>query len=263
MDYPHLVAKVALRGELEARTGLHIGGSDVGLSVGGADKLVVRSPRDNRPYVPGSSLKGKMRSILERAGYAKGFRIEHEGEGFAADPCQCGALDCRVCAVFGVAADQRQPFRPGERWAAVGRLIVRDAHLADESARDMRDWPNLDMPYTEVKTEVAIDRLTSKATPRNFERVPAGARFRLDLVLNLHQDDDEAGLLGLVFDGLQLLAHDFLGGQGTRGYGAVRVTVQEVRRLDIPRLRAGDRAAAWKEHPVAGIALPWSRPASA
>ena len=107
-EFPFLVSKIAIRGEIEMRTGLHIGAGDVGLSIGGADKLVVRSPHNDAPYVPGSSLKGKMRSILERAGYAKEFTVvgtKDRGETeWKADPCKCGDKGCRVCMVFGVPA---------------------------------------------------------------------------------------------------------------------------------------------------------------
>jgi CRISPR-associated protein Csm3 len=109
-DYPVLKAKVALTGTIEAVTGMHIGGPDVGLAVGGADKLIVRDPKDNRPYVPGSSLKGKMRSLLEKSGYARGFMVEMAGGGKPkAAPCKCGHADCRVCLVFGVPAEDSRP----------------------------------------------------------------------------------------------------------------------------------------------------------
>jgi CRISPR-associated protein Csm3 len=87
------------------------------------------------------------------------------------------------------------------------------------------------MHLTESKTEVSIDRLTSQANPRTFERVPAGARFDLNLVLNVFAHDDEGALIDLVLAGLELVSHDCIGGQGSRGYGAVRIEISTARRL--------------------------------
>ena len=117
------------------------------------------------------------------------------------------------------------------------------------------------MHFTEIKTEVSIDRLTSQANPRNFERVPAGAKFGLNLVLNVHKDDDQDANLQLLFDGLELVAADYLGGQGTRGYGAVRITVSSVEKLDIANLKGStDREKVWSAATVKGVTLPWIRP---
>lgn len=249
-DFPFLRSKVSVRGELVLRTGLHIGGGDVGLAIGGIDKVVVRSPKGGAPYVPGSSLKGKMRSLLERAGYAEGFP-EHIGRG---KPCECASATCRVCTVFGVSADQKNK---AARECGTTRLIVRDGRLLNED--EVRSWRYLYTDYTETKTEVAIDRLTSQANPRTFERVPAGARFELDLVLNVHEGDDEKALLALLFDGLELLSFDYLGGQGSRGYGAVRVEVKAVEKLDVSTLK-DQKDVTWTPLPVEGRALPWQSP---
>src|SRR5712664_4181757 len=103
-EFKSLKTKLLIDGEIEALTGLHIGGNDAGLGIGGGDKIVVRNPKDNRPYIPGSSIKGKIRSLLERAGEAGRLKIEEkrDDEGrpiYVVDPCQCGK--CRVCFVFG------------------------------------------------------------------------------------------------------------------------------------------------------------------
>lgn len=258
-DFPTLVAKIELRGEIEARTGMHIGGPDVGLAIGGADKLVVRAPKDNRPYIPGSSLKGKLRSLLEKTGRAKEFNVvpnKKERDKWMADPCKCGRSDCLVCLLFGVPAEVTGKYEEGKSHAGAGRLLVRDSHLTDISADEMEKWRGLDMPLTESKTEVSIDRLTSQANPRTFERVPAGARFGLDLVINVYKHDDEKALLDLVLDGLELVAHDSLGGQGSRGYGAVSINIESARRLATQEM-AAKPGAAWSPLDLqAGRSLP-------
>jgi CRISPR-associated protein Csm3 len=237
-EFKSLKTKVLIDGEIETLTGLHIGGNDAGLGIGGADKLVVRNPKDNRPYIPGSSIKGKMRSLLERGGYAEGVVVQIDSDGNpSVQPCKCGK--CKVCFVFGVPAETKTKYEEEKPSAGAARLIVRDSHLDPQIAEDMdQKWRHLDMPYTEIKTEVNIDRLTSAANPRQFERVPAGARFGLSLVLNVFDgENDGKDHVNLLLKGLELLSYDYLGGQGSRGYGAVQLTVTSVRSLAVDQMK--------------------------
>ncbi|MHB2149036.1 type III-A CRISPR-associated RAMP protein Csm3 [Calditrichota bacterium LG25] len=206
-----LSKKIFIRGEIQARTGLHIGGSSLGMSIGGADSVVIRDPISNEPYIPGSSLKGKMRSLLEKL--EGQFHIKN------GDYLPSKNVNHRIGRVFGVSADKDTESTPT-------RLIVRDAHLSNSDI--LAEAENTDMPFTEIKTEVTIDRLTSKANPRQIERVPAGALFKMEMVVNVYQDDDEEELLNTVFDALKLVQDDYLGGNGTRGYGKVRFTVRQL-----------------------------------
>lgn len=221
-----LTERVILAGTITALTGLHIGGNDAGLGIGGADKLVVRDPGTKRPYIPGSSIKGKMRSWLEKldcaAGPCPGFTVRDLKLG----PCKCGM--CPVCVVFGVAANEAAELQPGLPYAAASRILVRDAFLTEASASQISSWANLDFPFAEVKTEVAIDRLTSKANPRQFERVPAGAEFSFEVALNVYAGDDAAAHIRLLKRGLGLVADDAIGGQGSRGYGQVKIELTHV-----------------------------------
>jgi CRISPR-associated protein Csm3 len=218
-------------------TGLHIGGSDEGISIGGVDKTVIRNPLDNRPYIPGSSLRGKMRSLVEK--YTGAIQNNSIGRDVKIHSCGANAKTeaeieqataeykvCPVCQVFGA---------PGERkFSTPTRLIVRDVHLSEESAQEL-DGLRTDLPFTEVKTEVAIDRVTSAASPRQMERVPAGAIFgRAELVYSIyggHGFDPAADLerFKTVVTGLQLLEDDYLGGLGSRGSGRVALQRIEVR----------------------------------
>lgn len=186
-------------------TGLHIGGTNAALNIGGPDKFVVRNPINNIPYIPGSSLKGKMRALVE---IAKGC-ISNKGKA-SEDPNSISGK------LFGVATgkDDNRP----------SRLIVRDADL-DVSKEDM--FANTDLPYTESKTEVAIDRITAKANPRTFERVPAGAQFKLNMVLNIFDGEDEEELVRTLNFAIELLQDDYLGGHGSRGYGQVKIKLNE------------------------------------
>lgn len=195
-----LVKKIIYTGTITLKTGLHIGGTNAALNIGGPDKFVVRNPINNVPYIPGSSLKGKMRALVE---IAKGCISDGKASN---DPKSISG------ELFGVATG-RDDNRPS-------RLIVRDAEL-DLSKPEMFD--NTDLPYTESKTEVAIDRITAKANPRTFERVPAGAQFKLNMVLNIFEGENEQRLKETLQLAIRLLQDDYLGGHGSRGYGQVEI----------------------------------------
>jgi CRISPR-associated protein Csm3 len=222
-----LEKKVFIEGEIILLTGMHVGGSSLGLSIGGADKVVVRNPLTNLPYIPGSSLKGKMRSLLEKS--LGLIRPEKDDKGnWEGKLCQDPAED--VVQLFGFAAE-----KGGESLdSAPTRLTVRDGSLINID--ELANSENTDMHCTEVKTEVSIDRLTSQANPRNFERVPAGARFKLDMVLDIYNIDIKNGGAGnradnfvsLLRQGMMLVEDDYLGGQGTRGYGQIEFQVKAI-----------------------------------
>lgn len=223
-----LLGRVFITFEIEAVTGLHIGGSDTGIEIGGVDKTVIREPLSNQPYVPGSSLRGKLRSLLEKyRGLEQNQPIGHGRIHSCQDAGEYAG--CPLCQVFGV---------PGERdFATPTRLIVRDVHLTETSVDRLENVARTDLPYTESKTEVSIDRVTSAANPRQMERVPAGAVFGpAELVYSIYRGDDcdpqrDVDNLRLLLEGMQLLEDDYLGGLGSRGSGKValkgiRVTVR-------------------------------------
>jgi CRISPR-associated protein Csm3 len=203
-----LKKKIVYDCTITLKTGLHIGGTNAALNIGGPDKFVVRNPLDNIPYIPGSSLKGKLRSLVELKNGC--FTTNNGGECLAStDPNSLSG------ALFGVSSDSDK--------SHPSRIIIRDAKL-DETSVDLN---KTEMPYTESKTEVAIDRVTAKANPRTFERVPAGARFNLSMVLNVFDDDDENKLRKTLKQAIDLLQDDYLGGQGSRGYGQVEIKINE------------------------------------
>ncbi|MFA4907406.1 MAG: type III-A CRISPR-associated RAMP protein Csm3 [archaeon] len=212
-----LIKKILISGSIEAKTGLHIGGSDVGLSIGGADSPVIRDPLTNIPYIPGSSIKGKMRSLLEKV--TPGIEYNKKVGNARIHQCQVEKEEdvCLLCRLFGLPAEEKKANTPQ-------RLIIRDAMMNPEWVDKLLKSKNTDMPYTEVKTEVVIDRVTSAAMPRQIERIPAGAVFGLEMILNIYDGDNEAELRNLVEEGRRLVNDDYLGGSGTRGYGKVEVT---------------------------------------
>ena len=209
-----LGGRIFLHMNVHAETGLHIGGSSSGLEIGGVDNPVIRDPLTNRPYIPGSSLRGKMRSQLEKAlGAPQNTKINQSTIHTCQD--ETAYQTCDICHIFGTSGKEHG-FGPT-------CLVVRDAILTDDSAAALQK-ANTDLAYTELKTEVAIDRITSAASPRNIERVPAGADFGpLELVFSIYDEADFARFK-MVLDGLQLVEDDYLGGSGSRGSGKVTFT---------------------------------------
>ena len=189
-------------------SGLHIGGSRDELSIGGADNPVITHPASDKPYIPGSSLKGKMRGELEK-------RLGKFGRG-GTSACRCAGDDCPVCRVFGAHMNPESELGPS-------RILVRDGRVAGEFRM-------------ENKTENVINRRSGSARdPRSNERVAAGAEFQMKIALQVfdydnnfeYEDMDGAAHAGgealqaVVADCLQLVQRTGLGGGISRGSGEV------------------------------------------
>jgi len=220
-----LIGKLLLEGELRCETGLHIGAGKGSLEIGGADNPVVKDAF-GRPYIPGSSLRGKLRSLLEQAtGLAVPTELVYlsKRRGQEVRIHQSDRPDDEICLLFGRSPGRQEKVagEPVEGAAATpARLTVYDAPLDPDSITPpMRE--NLDDELTEVKSENSIDRITSQANPRTLERVPAGARFRVRFLVDVLCEEDKT-LLALLAQGLRLLEDDALGGGGSRGSGRIR-----------------------------------------
>jgi CRISPR-associated protein Csm3 len=215
-----LAGRAIITGSIRAITGLRVGSSDKGIGIGDAAQ-VLRDPLTNRPYIPGSSLRGKLRSLAERARWsslsAPGDvqRVGNAGvHRCSKEAGQRQYEDCPICPVFGTTSDHPH--------ATPTRLLVRDLFLSDESATLLQQ-SRTELPFTEVKTEVAIDRITAASNPRDIERVPADASFSgLNLSFAIYQDRDATGRFAVLPHAMALLEDDYLGGHGARGYGRVR-----------------------------------------
>lgn len=224
-NYPIFKANIILKGKIECLTGLHIGGSKEKLEIGGVDSPVLRNPQTSYPYIPGSSLKGKLRSLLEFSipsallinGGKLGDVSQHE----------------QIVRLFGIGADEKDKAKEKDSLYKVGttRLIIRDCN-PDETTIKM--WKNMDseLLYTEYKPENTIDRLTSAANPRFIERVVAGSFFNFEIIYGVYEmsenetDKIKEDLKNLL-TALRLLENNFLGKSGTRGYGQVKFHLEE------------------------------------
>ncbi len=235
---------IILKGKIECLTGLHIGGSKEKLEIGGVDSPVIRSPRSKYPYIPGSSIKGKMRHLLEFSTGAVTMPIKNLGD-VSKDP--------RIVRIFGIGADDTN-----EKGLGPGRLIVRDCK---PDAPTIETWKDMDseLLYTEYKPENTIDRLTSEANPRFIERVVEGSRFDFELVYGVYQinekDEEELKIatntdLKHILSALRLLENSTLGKSGSRGYGHIRFHVADPVFVDVEAYGAGSAAYVKANQPL-------------
>ena len=193
--------KHIISGKLKVLTGLHIGGTKEAFQIGEVDNPMIKLKRFGEdimePYIPGSSLKGKIRCLLER-------------ELGKEKPCDCG--DCNICILFGPHQSKNI------KYPSV--LIFRDAYLSEECRKK-----DVLKSILEIKTENIINR--AKGTSDNLrqtERIIPGTIFDVEIVINEYEGMDIRKLLETLKRGFNLLQNDYLGGSGTRGYGKVDVS---------------------------------------
>jgi CRISPR-associated protein Csm3 len=200
--------------ELTCVTGCHVGGSKDVLEIGGMDNPVIRHPLTQRPYLPGSSLKGKFRSLLEAA----------DGKGVNGEPCGCAQPTCRVCRYFGPHRKPRHTLNPT-------RFLFRDAFLTSASQEQLEAaYEQVGLFYAEEKFENTINRTTHVATnPRVQERVPAGTSFQFVLGVRVYQGDDTSLMRQTIQEMVEMVEHDAIGGGGSRGSGQIRLDQLTIR----------------------------------
>lgn len=225
-----LVQLRRITGQIEVTTGLRIGASQETMEIGGLDNPIIRDPVTGMPYLPGSSIKGKMRSLAE---WHFG-EIPDRGDPTRAKP------EARTARVFGISAQK-------EREVGPTRLIVRDAMLSAESQKAFNEG----QPITEVKHENSINRLTAMANPRPMERVVPGVKFDFELVFKVLDtgdggDTDRGNFDKVILVAMALLEQDYLGSAGTRGCGQIRfinLKDENGQTIELPKVSMNARAA--------------------
>ena len=190
-----MYSKILIQGDIVVKTGLHIGafGND-----SPPIKKVVKND-NHKPYIPASSLKGKLRNLLTRA--LKGRLIM---QNHADDPIE-------ILRLFGA------PHPKGGR----GRLTFYDAVLKDPNA----------YPLIDVKTETSIDRFSGNSEQRRFEIVVPGTRFLFTMIYELDNPEEFGIDMQNMAGALELLSMDYLGGGGTRGNGRIQFENMVVREI--------------------------------
>lgn len=190
-----MYAKVRISGDIIVKTGMHIGGSSAFAAIGAIDSPVIKDVRTNLPMIPGSSLKGKMRSLLAREFNTAIVDVDHDHE--------------RIQRLFGNA--QKGNIKRS-------RILFTDMVLANEGELRNAGLQSL----TEVKFENSISRMTAVANPRQIERVVRGSVFELDLIYEMENEAEFIEDMETLAEGMKLLQFDYLGGSGSRGYGKIR-----------------------------------------
>ena len=189
-----MLTKIQIKGNIVVETGMHIGGSSAFAAIGAVDSPVIKDSRNNTPIIPGSSLKGKMRTLLAKE--------LNDKVGKPDDDCEA------IARLFGTA-------KAGN--AVASRLLFSDMNLINEA--ELRDAGIQSL--TEVKFENTINRTSGVANPRQIERVIRGSVFALDIIYNVEKTDEVVDDFKTLAEGIKLLQYDYLGGNGSRGYGKV------------------------------------------
>lgn len=189
-----MLTKIQITGNITVETGMHIGGSSAFAAIGSVDSPVIKDSRTNLPIIPGSSLKGKMRTLLAREMNDKVVSPD--------DDCE------EIARLFGTA-------KKGNVRAS--RLLFSDMQLANEQELREAGLQSL----TEVKFENTINRATAVANPRQIERVVRGSVFNMDIIYNVEKEDELITDFKTFAEGLRLLQFDYVGGNGSRGYGKI------------------------------------------
>ncbi|MDX1957334.1 MAG: type III-A CRISPR-associated RAMP protein Csm3 [Leptospiraceae bacterium] len=216
MSKIRLIKIKTISGRIETLSGLHIGQGNDSIEIGGVDMLVIKDKKTEQPFIPGSSLKGKMRSLLEwMSGELDNGNVKFEPSD-----------DDLIARVFG---NTNKKLTNGPT-----RLIVRDSKINEQFIKNIQEGNSL----TEVKTENNINRITSVAMPRSLERVVSGTTFDFEMIYrvfsvnNDHGNKDEDCFF-LIKEGLKLLELDSLGGGGSRGNGKIKFLDLQVSSLTI------------------------------
>ena len=194
-----LKGKLLIKGTIKLITGLHIGTSGDFSAIGAVDTIVIRDSVTNKPMIPGSSLKGKMRYLLARTKYNSSLETKEIKEE---DEC--------IKRLFG----SSEPIMSS-------RLQFQDILLSDKSIEEFKEF-EFDLPHTEIKYENTIDRTTGIANPRQLERVPAGSEFDFQVVYNVEDAEEVKEDMENILLMMDVLEDDYLGGHGTRGYGRIK-----------------------------------------
>ena len=189
-----MYAKIQITGMIEVKTGMHIGGSSALAAIGAVDSPVIKDTRTRMPMIPGSSLKGKVRTLL-----AKKYNEEVRKPD---DDVEC------LTRLFGSAKKDH---------VKRSRVIISDMFLANEDVLRKQGLQSM----TEVKFENTINRATAVANPRQIERVIRGSEFGVDIIYEAEDAEQIVEDISVLAEGLKLLQYDYLGGNGSRGYGKV------------------------------------------
>ena len=203
-----MYSKIEITGVIETKTGMHIGASDGFAAIGAIDSPVAKDAVSDLPYIPGSTLKGKIRSLLAKACNENPVINRDEDHE-------------RITRLFGTSKSVK------DGYPKPSRLIFSDAVMSNEAELISMGA----LSATEAKEENSIDPLTAIANPRQIERVIRGAKFPLNIIYNMDNESEFEEDMETLALGLKLLQYDYLGGHGSRGYGKVAISIESMDRV--------------------------------
>lgn len=207
-----------LKIKLELLSGLYIGGNDNGFDIGGADTDVIRNPLTKEPYIPGSSLKGKLKVLLKYN--LKDTNIDTNKKDIV-------FKNSSITNIFETLEDE------SKNDVKISRAIFRDLTLTKDSKETLERILGVNC-YTEIKAENKVNAISGKSdSPRFIERVPAGAEFEGEIVLNIFDGDDKKLMMDTIKKAIRLLEMNYLGGNGSRGYGRVKAEFNDFEKVEI------------------------------
>lgn len=216
------IANIFFKGKIKCLTGLHIGGGQDKLEIGGVDSIVIRDPKTQYPMIPGSSLRGKLRTMLE-FGLGAIHPGTYDDKGKVKVEPGSPSEDKVIVRLFGKGSDDKKK----EETQGPTCLIVRDC-MPDKQTAEMWEEIETELLYTEFKAENTINRLTSAANPRFIERVPAGSVFDFEIILGVYGTADNLKEdISNILMGLGMIEHNWLGKSGSRGYGKIEFILDE------------------------------------
>lgn len=226
-----------ISGKIKLETGLHIGGDEGVIEIGGNDNPIVRDISTGNPYIPGSSLKGKMRYLLE---WYTG-KISKDGKVYDGKNLPKGSENDLLLNVFGGTAG-------GNGRKGPTRVTVKDCFLIKKSEEKIKEMKEKTGTDTEFKMENNIDRLTSHAVPRNLERVPRNLVFNMEINFKVLSKDNENEIEKMIIEGLKLVEIEGLGGSVSRGSGQIKFEDLKIenlfngqkKNLDLNDIKLGD-----------------------
>lgn len=202
-----------ITGTIVCESGLHIGDSSDAVDIGGSDNPVIRDVITGNPYIPGSSIKGKLRFLLELSDKKSSQSVidNKETNSISTDE------NCIAVQLFGTTPKDNAKYGSDKLYQT--RTIVRDSFPTKET---VEKWEGSDELFNgaEIKWENTIHRITSEPKPRNIERVPRGSEFNLEIIFSTYSEDETKNLVKLL-ESMKLLENSYLGGSGSRGSGQV------------------------------------------
>lgn len=219
-----------IKGIISCETGLHIGNSSDNIDIGGSDKPIIRDSITNLPFIPGSSLKGKLRVLLELNDFLSAESVK-DNRGKPSN-----SINCVATQIFGIAS-YRSTKEEKLLLKYPTRIIVRDSYPTDET---INEWKNNEEVFggAELKYENFVDRINARSFLRNIERIPRGSKFNFEIIFSVYDGDNEKNFIELLRS-MKLLEDNYLGGSGTRGFGKVKFNEISITKRDLNYYKHG------------------------